>query len=77
MDHGGCRISTRRESTGTVHSVYYSTGKKTALPLNEMCMRVQHDTVSLDSAIKIETVRTIERHATFECARVKKIENAR
>jgi hypothetical protein len=73
MDHGGCRISTRRESTSTVHSVYYSTAKKTALPPQEACTRVQHDTLSLVRAIKIEIDRMIEQQVTRECARIKKI----
>ena len=45
MKHGGCRISTRRESTRAAFGIYYSTVKKTASPLNETCTRRPRDTL--------------------------------
>jgi hypothetical protein len=64
MNHGGCRISTRRESTRTAFAIYYSTAKKTALPLNETCMRRPRDTLRCDHAIKMEVDRAHAQHAT-------------
>jgi hypothetical protein len=35
-----------------LHPVYYSTAKKTALPLNKACTRARSDTMGRDRAIK-------------------------
>jgi hypothetical protein len=64
MNHGGCRISTRRESTRTAFAVYYSTTKKTALPLNETCTRRPFDTFRRNHVIKMEANRAHARNAT-------------
>ena len=73
MNHGGCRISTRRESTRTAFGIYYSTVKKTALPLNETCARRPRDTLQSDRAIKKQVDRAYVQHMTRVNARIAEI----
>src|SRR5512136_2915178 len=68
MKHGGCRISARRESTRTAFGIYYSTAKKTALPLNETCTPRPRDTLQRDHAIKCKLIaHTCNTHDTSRC----------
>jgi hypothetical protein len=73
MNHGGCRISTRRESTRAAFGIYYSTVKKTASPLNETCTRRPHDTLQRDHAIKMQVDRAHVQHMTCVDARIAEI----
>jgi hypothetical protein len=76
MNHGGCRISTHRESTRTAFAVYYSTAKKTALPLNETCTRRPHDVLQRDRAIKMRVDRAHAQHTMSVAARAAEIKKA-
>src|SRR4026207_473017 len=52
--------SARIANRHALHSVYYSTAKKTALPLNETCTRASCDT---RRRISVTTVAIIGAHA--------------
>jgi hypothetical protein len=73
MNHGGCRISTRRESTRAAFAVYYSTAKKTALPLNETYTLRPPDTLQRDHVIKMQVDRAHAQHTTRVDARIAEI----
>jgi hypothetical protein len=61
MDHGGYRTA-RIGNRHALHSVYYSTTKKAASPLNEACTHARSDTMrGRQARNSIMTARAILR----------------
>src|SRR6476620_11090451 len=56
--------SARIANRHALHSVYYSTAKKTALPLNETCTRASSDTRRRIRVTTVVIVRAYARRAT-------------
>ncbi|HEY3223238.1 MAG TPA: hypothetical protein VGJ76_05535, partial [Pseudolabrys sp.] len=67
MDHGGYRTA-RIGNRHALYSVYYSTAKKTALPLNETCMHAQSHMMRGRQARKSEFDRARKTPTRYACA---------